>query len=38
MLGLAEAVKRFDLDKDVKFIITRGGQEISIKDLKEWEL
>ncbi|MBR4874576.1 MAG: S-layer homology domain-containing protein [Clostridia bacterium] len=25
-------------NEDVKFIITRGGQEISIKDLKEWDV
>ena len=25
-------------DKEVKFIITRGGQEISLKDLKEWDV
>lgn len=25
-------------DKDVKFVITRSGQEISIKDLKEWDV
>ncbi len=25
-------------DKEVKFIITRGGQEISIRDLKEWDV
>jgi len=25
-------------DKDVKFVITRGGQEIGISDLKEWDV
>ncbi len=25
-------------DKEVKFIITRGGQEIGISDLKEWDV
>lgn len=25
-------------DKDVKFVLTRGGQEISISDLKEWDV
>ena len=25
-------------NKDVKFVLTRGGQEISIKDLKEWDV
>ena len=25
-------------NKDVKFVLTRGGQEIAIKDLKEWDV
>lgn len=25
-------------DKDTNFVLTRGGQEISIKDLKEWDV
>lgn len=25
-------------NKDVKFVLTRGGQEITIKDLKEWDV
>ncbi len=25
-------------NKDVKFVLTRGGQEIGIKDLKEWDV
>lgn len=25
-------------DEDVQFVITRGGQEIEIKDLKEWDV